>query len=260
MYLLKEISYLAVCFQFTKLAATTHNAEQLKLIKDCSEWQQCDFWSENSIYYFRLYGLKLVNEDPQILPNIRLGAQILDTCSVETHALEQSLEFIKTIMSTSNDLTCADGSRASYQRQPIVAVIGAASSQVSVMVASMLQLFKVSFTRLINTYFSYLFFPIPQLVSVIFWIQKFRFRFSYPKNIDSDSDSNGIDIFSIPIPLICKFTVFFPIVVFFGSFFYVYLAFWWSVIAIKTYRNGKTINLYMWYSLYKINYSKKWKK
>jgi hypothetical protein len=63
--------------------------------------------------------------------------------SVETHALEQSLEFIKTIMSTSNDLTCADGSRASYQRQPIVAVIGAASSQVSVMTASMLQLFKV---------------------------------------------------------------------------------------------------------------------
>ncbi|KAI6175835.1 7 transmembrane receptor [Aphelenchoides bicaudatus] len=90
-----------------------------------------------------LYALKLVNEDKKILPGVRLGAQILDSCSVETHALEQSLEFIKTIMTTSNDLTCADGSRASYQRQPIVAVIGAASSQVSVMVSSMLQLFKI---------------------------------------------------------------------------------------------------------------------
>ncbi|KAI6187146.1 Metabotropic glutamate receptor 6 [Aphelenchoides besseyi] len=90
-----------------------------------------------------LYALKIVNEDPTILPGIRLGAQILDTCSVETHALEQSLEFIKTIMSNSNHLTCADGSRASYQRQPIIAVIGAASSQVSVMVSSMLQLFRI---------------------------------------------------------------------------------------------------------------------
>lgn len=36
-----------------------------------------------------------------------------------------------------------DGSSASYQRQPVVAVVGAAGSQVSVMVASMLQLFKV---------------------------------------------------------------------------------------------------------------------
>lgn len=94
-----------------------------------------------------LYALKLVNEDPDILPGIKLGAQILDTCSVETHALEQSLEFIKTIMSTTNDLTCADGSRASYKRKPIVAVIGAASSQVSVMTASMLQLFRIPMIR-----------------------------------------------------------------------------------------------------------------
>lgn len=48
-------------------------------------------------------------------------------------------------MSTSDRLTCSDGSQATFQRQPIVSVIGAASSQVSVMVASMLQLFKVNF-------------------------------------------------------------------------------------------------------------------
>uniref|UniRef100_A0A914C9U3 G-protein coupled receptors family 3 profile domain-containing protein n=2 Tax=Acrobeloides nanus TaxID=290746 RepID=A0A914C9U3_9BILA len=90
-----------------------------------------------------LYALDEINQNPEVLPGIQLGAQILDTCSVETHALEQSLEFIKSVMSRGDDMTCSDGSRAIFQRQPTVAVIGAASSQVSVMVASMLQLFKI---------------------------------------------------------------------------------------------------------------------
>ncbi|KAI1726295.1 receptor family ligand binding region domain-containing protein [Ditylenchus destructor] len=92
-----------------------------------------------------LFALEHINSNSKLLPGIQLGAQILDTCSVETHALEQSLEFIKTAMSTSDRLSCADGSRSSaFQRQqPVAAVVGAASSQVSVMVASMLQLFKI---------------------------------------------------------------------------------------------------------------------
>uniref|UniRef100_A0A7E4UNY4 G_PROTEIN_RECEP_F3_4 domain-containing protein n=1 Tax=Panagrellus redivivus TaxID=6233 RepID=A0A7E4UNY4_PANRE len=90
-----------------------------------------------------MFALETINKDQTVLPGIRLGAQILDTCSFETHALEQSLEFIKTVMSTSDGLFCSDGSKASYQRQPVTAVVGAASSQVSVMVASMLQLFKI---------------------------------------------------------------------------------------------------------------------
>ncbi|VDK32297.1 unnamed protein product [Anisakis simplex] len=51
--------------------------------------------------------------------------------------------FIKTMMSSGNGIVCTDGSRPTYGQQPVAAVIGAASSQVSVMVASMLQLFKV---------------------------------------------------------------------------------------------------------------------
>ncbi|KAK6048973.1 hypothetical protein COOONC_13522 [Cooperia oncophora] len=46
-------------------------------------------------------------------------------------------------MSSGDGAVCADGSSASYHRQPVAAVVGAAGSQVSVMVASMLQLFKV---------------------------------------------------------------------------------------------------------------------
>ncbi|EJW87629.1 hypothetical protein WUBG_01459, partial [Wuchereria bancrofti] len=90
-----------------------------------------------------LYALDLVNNDATILPGIMLGAQILDTCSVDSYALEQTLVFIKTIMSQTEEIYCSDGSKPIYQHHPVAAVIGAASSQVSVMVASMLQLFKV---------------------------------------------------------------------------------------------------------------------
>uniref|UniRef100_A0A1I7W4K7 ANF_receptor domain-containing protein n=1 Tax=Loa loa TaxID=7209 RepID=A0A1I7W4K7_LOALO len=46
-------------------------------------------------------------------------------------------------MSQAEEIYCSDGSKPIYQHHPVAAVIGAASSQVSVMVASMLQLFKV---------------------------------------------------------------------------------------------------------------------
>uniref|UniRef100_A0A0K0CYG9 ANF_receptor domain-containing protein n=1 Tax=Angiostrongylus cantonensis TaxID=6313 RepID=A0A0K0CYG9_ANGCA len=90
-----------------------------------------------------LYALEKVNQDTSILPQASLGAQILDTCSVDSYALEQTLEFIKSVMSSGDGAVCADGSSASYHRQPVAAVVGAAGSQVSVMVASMLQLFKI---------------------------------------------------------------------------------------------------------------------
>lgn len=45
-----------------------------------------------------LYALDLINEDPNILPNITIGAVILDTCSSDTHALDQSMEFVRSYM------------------------------------------------------------------------------------------------------------------------------------------------------------------
>nr|CDJ81180.1 Extracellular ligand-binding receptor and GPCR domain containing protein [Haemonchus contortus] len=90
-----------------------------------------------------LYALEKINQDHTVLPQASLGAQILDTCSVDSYALEQTLEFIKSVMSSGDGAVCADGSSASYHRQPVAAVVGAAGSQVSVMVASMLQLFKI---------------------------------------------------------------------------------------------------------------------
>lgn len=45
-----------------------------------------------------LYALDLINKDPNILPNLTLGALILDSCSTDTYALEQSMEFVKPFM------------------------------------------------------------------------------------------------------------------------------------------------------------------
>lgn len=50
-----------------------------------------------------LYALDLINEDPNILPNITIGAVILDTCSSDTYALDQSMEFVRSYMNKVND-------------------------------------------------------------------------------------------------------------------------------------------------------------
>ncbi|CAI5449478.1 unnamed protein product [Caenorhabditis angaria] len=90
-----------------------------------------------------LFALEQVNRERILIPEASLGAQILDTCSVDSYALEQTLEFIKSVMSNGQGVTCEDKKAPAYSRQPVVAVVGAAGSQVSVMVASMLQLFKI---------------------------------------------------------------------------------------------------------------------
>ena len=42
-----------------------------------------------------LYAIDQINKDPNLLPNITIGALILDTCSSDTYALEQSMEFFR---------------------------------------------------------------------------------------------------------------------------------------------------------------------
>jgi metabotropic glutamate receptor 6/7/8 len=45
-----------------------------------------------------LYALDQINADPDLLPNINLGALILDTCSNPSYALEQSMQFVRSFM------------------------------------------------------------------------------------------------------------------------------------------------------------------
>ena len=78
-----------------------------------------------------------------------IGAHILDTCSRDTYALEQTMEFVKLSLNSVNhafdQYQCDDGSIPHHvSPEPVVGVIGAASSSVSVMVANILRLFQVS--------------------------------------------------------------------------------------------------------------------
>ncbi|KAK5639564.1 hypothetical protein RI129_012056 [Pyrocoelia pectoralis] len=45
-----------------------------------------------------LYALDEINNSADLLPNITLGALIIDSCSSDTYALEQSMEFVRSYM------------------------------------------------------------------------------------------------------------------------------------------------------------------
>ncbi|XP_073184352.1 metabotropic glutamate receptor 8 isoform X3 [Lepidochelys kempii] len=92
-----------------------------------------------------LYAIDQINKDPDLLANITLGVRILDTCSRDTYALEQSLTFVQALIEKDgSDVKCANGDPPIFTKpDKISAVIGAAASSVSIMVANILRLFKI---------------------------------------------------------------------------------------------------------------------
>lgn len=97
-----------------------------------------------------LYALDRVNADPELLPGVRLGARLLDTCSRDTYALEQALSFVQALIRRRGDgdegaVRCPGGVPPLRSAPPerVVAVVGASASSVSIMVANVLRLFAV---------------------------------------------------------------------------------------------------------------------
>ncbi|XP_076625936.1 metabotropic glutamate receptor 8 [Colletes latitarsis] len=92
-----------------------------------------------------LYVLDEINADNDLLPNTTLGALILDSCSSDTYALDQSMEFVRSYMN--QDITeykCENDKPPMYvPHKPVTGVIGASFSVVSIMVANILRLFKI---------------------------------------------------------------------------------------------------------------------
>ena len=90
-----------------------------------------------------LFAIEQINNDSHLLPDIELGALILDTCSNDNYALEQSLKFVHSRLA-SRSCTCAN---QSYLESPntsnIFGVVGASLSSVSVNVANLLRLFQL---------------------------------------------------------------------------------------------------------------------
>lgn len=106
-----------------------------------------DIKKENGIHRLEamMYALDQINGDEDLLPNVTLGARILDTCSRDTYALEQSLTFVQAlIQKDTSDVRCTNGEPPMFVKpEKVVGVVGASASSVSIMVANILRLFQV---------------------------------------------------------------------------------------------------------------------
>nr|XP_055210169.1 metabotropic glutamate receptor 5-like isoform X1 [Gorilla gorilla gorilla] len=95
-----------------------------------------------------LHTLERINSDPTLLPNITLGCEIRDSCWHSAVALEQSIEFIRDSLISSEEeeglVRSVDGSSSSFRsKKPIVGVTGPGSSSVAIQVQNLLQLFNI---------------------------------------------------------------------------------------------------------------------
>uniref|UniRef100_A0A3Q4H8E0 Metabotropic glutamate receptor 5 n=1 Tax=Neolamprologus brichardi TaxID=32507 RepID=A0A3Q4H8E0_NEOBR len=97
-----------------------------------------------------MHTLDRINADPHILPNISLGCEIRDSCWHSAVALEQSIEFIRDSLVSSDEaeewgtLKCSDPSATPMRgKKPIVGLIGPGSSSVAIQVQNLLQLFNI---------------------------------------------------------------------------------------------------------------------
>ncbi|XP_064642752.1 metabotropic glutamate receptor 2-like [Lineus longissimus] len=105
------------------------------------------------------YTLDEINNKPGFLP-FKLGAITVDSCDDPAQALGQSVNMVKYLVSRSTEgkpsYQCADGSNpersaTSAELTKIVGIVGGASSEVSIQVASFLRLFQIPQVSYLST-------------------------------------------------------------------------------------------------------------
>ncbi|ESO92204.1 hypothetical protein LOTGIDRAFT_121302 [Lottia gigantea] len=92
------------------------------------------------------YTLDKINENNSILPNVTLGCDIRDSCWYSSIALEQSIDFIKDAIASNTDLTnnVTDQKGCRAERlKPIAGLVGPGSSDSSVQIQNLLQIFHI---------------------------------------------------------------------------------------------------------------------
>ncbi|KAH8391456.1 hypothetical protein KR215_004293, partial [Drosophila sulfurigaster] len=96
-----------------------------------------------------LYAIDRVNNDSNLLPGITIGVHILDTCSRDTYALNQSLQFVRASLNNldTSIFECSDASSPLLKKNassgPVFGVIGGSYSSVSLQVANLFRLFHI---------------------------------------------------------------------------------------------------------------------
>lgn len=94
-----------------------------------------------------LFALDEINSNDRILPGLRLGTHILDSCSKDTYGLEQSLDFARSSLDDVHDdgFICPDGSRPIGNNVPLAisGVIGGSYSDVSIQVGGEIDLLHI---------------------------------------------------------------------------------------------------------------------
>ncbi|XP_062564538.1 metabotropic glutamate receptor 2-like [Armigeres subalbatus] len=90
-----------------------------------------------------LYTLDKINVD-NLIPNVTIGAHILDDCDKDTYGLEMAVDFIKGSISNIDEATDYNNcSSKGHKKKVISGVVGAASSVTSIQVANLLRLFRI---------------------------------------------------------------------------------------------------------------------
>ena len=139
-----------------------------------------------------LFAIDTINRDPNLLPNITLGAQIYDTCLSKTIAADRAKEFIK--MSLMQD----------GKKGRLAGVVGALTSGVSLVVANFLRVFEIPQISYASTsetlsnkdIYSYFLRTVPpdsfQARAMIDIVKKFGWSYISTVNSHGEYGENGI--------------------------------------------------------------------